>query len=268
MTTATRAKASPLASVTKGKHELPPRILLYGQEGVGKSTFGAGAPNAIFVPTEDGLDQIEAAKFPLANTFGDVMEYLTALANDEHDYGAVVVDSLDWLERLIWDHLCREHQCESIELVAGGYGKGYTFALKQWRELIAALNYLRMERGMVVVMIAHAEIKAFADPEAAAYDRWQPRLHKSAVSIVCEWCDAVLFAGFRYRTKTEKSGFGKERTTAHAIGTDGGQRIIRPVGGPACLAKNRYCLTKDIDLDWSAFVKAIEGVKSATTDAA
>jgi hypothetical protein len=236
---------------------MPPRILLYGTEGIGKSTFGARAPAPIFVPTEDGLGEIDCHHFPLADSFEQVIEDLAALHKEPHDYQSVVVDSLDWLERLIWDEVCAEYGVKSIEKVDGGYAKGYTHALTPWREVLSRLDALRLDRGMVVILIAHARVEKFEDPESAAYDRYSPRLHKHAGALVTEWCDAVLFATRRFRTETEEAGFNRTRTIATAVGADGGERILRTVGGPACIAKNRYGLPAELPLSLPALMDAM-----------
>jgi hypothetical protein len=82
---------------------------------------------------------------------------------------------------------------------------------------------------MVVVMIAHAKVEKFEDPEAPPYDRYSPRLHNHAAALVSEWCDAVLFATRKFRTQSDDAGFGRKRTIAHAIGKDGGERVLRTV---------------------------------------
>lgn len=92
-----------LKQVKRGRSRKPPRIMAYGIEGIGKSTLAAGAPRPIFIQTDDGLGEIDCDKFPLAHTFDDVLAALSELASEAHDYETVVVDSLDWLERLIWD---------------------------------------------------------------------------------------------------------------------------------------------------------------------
>ena len=74
-----------------------------------------------------------------------------------------------------------------------------------------------------------------------------------------EWCDAVVFATRKFRTQTEDAGFGRKRTTAHAIGKDGGERILRTVGGPSCVAKNRYNLDAELPLEWNALLVGITG---------
>lgn len=246
-----------LESITRGKENKPPRLLIYGQEGCGKSTYASNAPNPVFIQTEDGLDEISTAKFPLAHNLDDVLSALAALRDEPHDFQTVVLDSADWLERLIWDRVCQDFGVRSIEKADGGYGKGYVHALTYLRQIVSLLNELRNTRGMIVIVIAHSKVERFEDPENAAYDRYTPRLHKSATSLLCEWVDAVLFATKRFRVSKEQgSGFQGDRAIATAIGADGGERILRTVGSPACIAKNRFNLPGEIPLSWSAFMEA------------
>jgi len=106
--------------IHSGRRHTPPRLLIYGTEGIGKSTTAAQAPNPIFIPTEDGLDQIDCSSFPLAGKLADVESALQSLLNEKHDFASVVIDSVDWLERLIWDVLCEQYGVSSIEKVDGG----------------------------------------------------------------------------------------------------------------------------------------------------
>ena len=246
-----------ITQVQRGRSRKPPRIMAYGVEGIGKSTFGSQAPKPVFIQTEDGLGEISCDRFPLARSFGDVLVALKEIRTQPHDYETVVIDSLDWLERLIWDQLCAQHGVTCIEKVDGGYARGYTHALTLWREVINHLDALRDDRSMVVILIAHAKVERFEDPESSSYDRYTPRLHKHAAALICEWCDAVLFATRKIRTQTEDAGFNRKRTIAHAVGKDGGERILRGVGGPSCIAKNRFGITDDLPLSWAAFIAAI-----------
>ena len=241
-----------IGSITKGREQQPPRIMIYGSEGVGKSTLASLAPNPVFIQTEDGLSEIDTSKFPLARTFEDVVMQLQAVRDEQHEFGTLVIDSLDWLERLVWDRVCADYGVKSIEKADGGYGKGYVHALTYWRQIVSILNDIRSKRGMAVVMIAHAAVERFEDPEHAAYDRYTPRLHKKACSLVCEWVDAVLFASRRLRVD---STTGK----AAPVGADGGERILRTNGSPACIAKNRFGLPTELPLSWAAFVEALKG---------
>ncbi|MBC8355766.1 MAG: ATP-binding protein [Planctomycetes bacterium] len=253
-----------MQQIQSGRTSSPPRIMVYGTEGIGKSTLAARAPQPVFVQTEDGLGEIDCHKFPLAGTFDDVIAALTELHTEEHDFQSIVVDSLDWLERLIWDAVCETYGAKSIEKVDGGYGKGYIYALSPWRQFLDRLSALHKDRCMAVILIAHAKIEKFEDPESSPYDRYSPRLHKHAGALLTEWCDAVLFATRKLRTQTEDTGFGRKRTIAHAVGKDGGERVLRTIGGPSCVAKNRYDLEPELPLDWNALLGGI--TSPATTN--
>ena len=117
--------SSLMTQITQGRKARPRRVMLYGTHGIGKSTFGAMANAPIFVPTEDGLADIDCESFPLSKSFGDVMAALESLYSGDHKYKTIVIDSLDWLERLIWGEVCGDESVENIEKI--GYAKGYTF---------------------------------------------------------------------------------------------------------------------------------------------
>ena len=236
-----------LEQVMSGKTPAPRRVMLYGVQGVGKSTWAACAPKPIFLQTEDGLGEIDCDKLPLSTTYDGSMKALSALYTEPHSYQTVVVDSLDWLERLIWVEVCRKRNVESIEDI--GYAKGYIFALTQWREFLEGLSALRNDKGMTVVLIAHARIERFENPETESYDRYVPRLHKLAAAVVQEWCDEVFFASYKVYTKQTEEGFNRKRT--QGIGT--GERIIRTQERPAHVAKNRLNLPEELPLDWNAY---------------
>lgn len=240
-----------LKRITSGRSPSPRRVMLYGTAGIGKSTFAACAPNPIFIPTEDGLSEIDCDKFPLSATFAEAMRALSELYTEKHPYRTVVIDSLDWMERLIWADVCRKRGTGSIEDI--GYAKGYAFALTQWKELLEGLSALRNDRGMAVVLIAHARIERFENPETEPYDRYAPRLHKLAAAVVQEWCDEVLFATYKVFTKQTDEGFDRKRT----LGLGTGERIIRTQERPAHVAKNRLNLPEELPLDWSAYAQYI-----------
>jgi hypothetical protein len=243
--------------IHSGRRHSPPRFVVYGIEGIGKSTWAAGAPKPIFLPTEDGLDQIDCDSFPLATTFDDITAALSVLLQEEHDYGTIVIDSADWMERLIWDKLCQQYGVTSIEKVDGGYARGYTHALTHWRGVLNDLDTLRKRRGMAVIVLAHAKVEKFEDPEHSSYDRYSPRLHKHATAMVTEWADAVLFATRKIITKSHDEGFNRARTIASGLGRDGGDRVLRCVGSPACVAKNRFDLPAELPLQWQSVMDAM-----------
>jgi len=234
-----------ISQVSRGKQAAPRRVMPYGTQGIGKSTFGATAPAPIFVPTEDGLGQIDCAKFPLARSFADVMLSLRELQEAPHDFRTVVIDSLDWLERLIFEDVCKSENVTNIERI--GYQKGYTFALNYWRPLLGQLDELRYRRGMTIVLIAHAKVEKFQTPEDVAFDRFSPRLHKLSSALVQEWCDEVFFATYSAATDPKKV-----RNSAVP------ERIMRTVEGPTHVAKNRLNMPPELPLEWAAYEYFIE----------
>lgn len=249
---------NPLEMVITGRSTKPPRILIFGVEKIGKTTWATEAENAIVIPTEDGQGQIDCKRFPLARTYEQVLNYIGTLIEREHDFKTLVIDSADWLERLIWAKVCQDSNVKSIELAAGGYGKGYGAALVYWSEILEALDAANSNRNMQIILIAHAQVERYEDPESPAYDRYSPKLHKKTSGpLVTEWADAVLFATRKMRVAVEKGTFNRERATAAPIGKDGGERIIRCVGSPACVAGNRYGLPAELPLIYSEFVKAM-----------
>ena len=240
-----------LETIESGVMPKPPRTLLYGTAGIGKSTFAAGAPTPIFIQTEDGLAGIDCHKFPLVKSYEQFKQCLVSLFNGQHTFQTLVIDSLDWLERLIWSQVCKDHNVANIEDI--GYGKGYHFALTLWREMLDGLQALRDEKGMEIILIAHAKIEKFNDPENDPYDRYTPRLHRLASNMVQEWCDNVFFASYRVHTKTSDEGFNKKR--AQGIGT--GERILRTTERPSHIAKNRLQLPDELALSYPAFSQAV-----------
>jgi hypothetical protein len=244
-----------LGSIKRSGKPKPPTVLLYGVHGIGKTSFGACAPDPVFLQTEDGLAAIEADTFGLLKSYSEIMEAIGSLYNDPHDFKTLVLDSADWCEPLIHAEACRMNGWKGIDdgSKETSYGKGYNAALDVWKVLIEGLTALRDERNMAIVILAHSEIKKFDSPEVDGFDRYQPKLHKGASAVLQEACDAVLFCNYRVATVKSDAGFSKK--VVRGVGS--GERILYTVERPAFLAKNRWSLPDSIPLSWDAFAAGV-----------
>jgi hypothetical protein len=250
--------------------------VIFGPEKVGKSTFFAGglvngqvqasAPKPVFIRTEDGLNGLDVDAFPLAESYQQVREALTALAQEQHDYQTVVIDSADWLERLIHQHTidtCTTdvRGIKTMESAHGGYGKAYAIALSYWREVLSGLDYLNKQRGMVIGVICHSTVITVNDPFLPEpIDKWETKLHKpnkgtGARDLLSEWADVIGFAQRETFVSRKTTTDGKQVTRGTApIGTS---NKLHLVGSPGVVAGNRYSLPPVIDLSWTSFADAL-----------
>jgi AAA domain len=247
-----------LGKVIKGRIAKPMRLLVYGIEGVGKSTFAAAAPAPIFLGAEDGTSELDVERFPQPQTWQDALEAVAELTTAPHDYQTLVIDTLDWLEPLCWTHVCRESRddngrpFQSIEDF--GYGKGYVAAHDQWRRLASDLETLRTKRHMHIILLAHSAIRTFRNPAGDDFDRYELKLHKAPSGYWREWSDAVLFASHDLNT-VKKAG--------RVRGIMGNQRVLHTERTAAWDAKNRYDLPPRLALDWQEFADAASAHRPA-----
>ena len=228
-------------------------MVIHGSGGCGKSTFASHAPNPIFVAAEDGLVSLDAKAFPEPKDWEGLLEQVETLATGVHDYGTLVIDSIDWVEPLCWAHVCKKAKKADIE--AFGYGKGYVAALAEWRILLHRLSAVRA-RGMHVILIAHSVRKPIRNPEGDDYDSWQIKLNEKASGLIKEWVDIIGFASHEVVT---------EDTSGRAKGIATGQRILRVQPAAGYEAKTRYALPPKLPLTWDGFANAMK--KSVEGDA-
>lgn len=234
-----------LDSIRRGPRLGPPRMIVYGPHGVGKTTFGAQAPSPILIPLEDGQGKIDIPTFDphgsgVLKSYAEVIEALDALFTSQHDFQTALVDSLDWLEPLVWKETCARNEWHDIE--SPGFGKGYVAADEVWREFFAWLAALRDQRHMSIILLSHCEVKKFNDPDNEPYDRYQIKLHHRASGIAQEWADAVLFANYKIYVQKHDAGFKK----TIARGKGDGERVFYTEERPAHFAKNRYSLPSEM----------------------
>lgn len=229
--------------------EAPIRAVIFGKDGLGKSTFCASAPRPVFIAIESGLDNIDAVAVPTPKTWAQLVTYADELSQDER-CGTIVVDSLDWAEQLCWIHVCEQgdDKGKKKNIEQFGFGKGYVAALNEWRILLASLSMARTN-GKNVLLIAHAAKKPVKNPSGEDYDAWSIKINEKAAGLIREWVDVVGFAELDVAT-VEQDGRTK--------GVSTGKRILRTQPAAGYESKTRYALPSKIPLEWPAFAAAVK----------
>lgn len=251
---------SRLGQATGGKVDRPPFISVYGPEGVGKTNFAAGAPGVIFHEPENGSFNYDVKRFPTPpETFEMAMDDVRELINEAHSYKTYVLDSADWLEKIIHKRILLRYPGKSMVTAAGGYQKAYDEAAELFKDYLDLVDYLRFSRQMNIILIAHARASDFEDPiNQCNYKVYKLKVHKHIESLIKEKCDAVLFTNFDTQV-TFKNDNPNEKARASSLN----QRLIYVEKNAGFDAKNRYDLVQpfvhDKNKGWATFAQLISG---------
>lgn len=264
-----------LADIKADSEIRAPRILLLGVEKVGKSAFAVGSrfeddqrveeglndPIVLQFRGEEGVDDFAVPRFPVLDSFDQVMEALEVLYTQDHKHRTIVGDSITTLEKLIWSHLCNAYGVDSLEKVLDGFGKGFSEAEKVFRQFLDGLDSLRRTKGMGVILIGHVKVKTFHDPSGEDYDQYQLDAHEKIASAVMRWADLIMFATTKTAVMTKDAGFNKEK--ARAVDPTGGRRYLYTKKRPAHPGGGRGIygeLPFELPLDWAEFSAAVDKV--------
>ncbi|MFK7944198.1 MAG: ATP-binding protein [Paracoccaceae bacterium] len=227
-----------LADVKTRKSTKPRILTVYGRPGVGKTTFGASFPDAVFIQTEEGEGDLEIASFTPEDCFRDYTSIISALAqlyNDPHHFKTLVMDSINHLEPLLFAFICQKNNVSSIEAIP--YGKGYTFAEEEFQNFWTWLETLRAQRNMNVVLLGHPEALTAPDPHLDEHKRFQLKMHKKMAAYVVERSDAVMLLDRLTIVAKGEEVMGK---TMAGRAKSSGQRVLYTDGGASFEAKTRF----------------------------
>lgn len=244
--------------ITKGKRQRAQKVVVYGPEGIGKSTFASKFPNPLFIDTEGGTDYMDVARLPNPKSWTELVNEVNYVMDHPNICGTLIIDTMDWAEKLAIENLCATKKIPGIEDL--GYGKGYTYVSEDIGKLLNILEQVK-NRGINIVVTAHATMRKFEQPdELGAYDRWELKLSKKSASLVKEWSDMLLFAN--YKTYVTQSDTGKNKVTG------GTKRVMYTEHTATYDAKNRFGLPKELPFDYAPIANVIESAKTVEPSAA
>ena len=229
-------------NITRGPVKSAIKVGIYGPEGVGKTTLAAMFPGAVFIDTEGSTKHMDVARFDPPHELGNVLDMLTWVLGHPEQIGTLVIDTVDWLEKLIFNSVCSEKKIQNVEDI--GYGKGYVYAKQKMQQILEILDAI-VQLGIHVVLVCHSTIRKFEQPdEMGSYDRYMLKLNeKNIAPIVKEWLDMLLFCN--YKTDVVTAADGKTKKAR------GGQKRIMYSNHSACWdAKNRFGLPDEMPMNY------------------
>lgn len=241
--------------ITRGKIEGAQKVVVYGPEGIGKSTFAARFPDPVFIDTEGSTKHMDVARFPKPTSWAMLLEEVNQIRDTPQACKTLVIDTADWAEQLCIDQVCGKAKKNGIEDF--GYGKGYIYVAEEFGKLLNLLEEV-VERGINVIITAHAKMRKFEQPdEIGSYDRWEMKLTRNVAPLVKEWADMVLFANYKtFVIATDDKG------TKHKA--QGGSRVMYTSHYPCWDAKNRHGLPEETPFDYAVIAPFIPSGSTAT----
>lgn len=244
-------------NITKGKVKTPIRLVAYGAEGIGKSTFASQFPDPLFIDVEGGTKQLDVARFPEPDSWAMLLEEIDAVIEDPSVCRTLVIDTIDRAETLLTAHLLDVGKVDSIEKYGGGYGKGYTALQEMFqKDFLNRLDKV-IAKGVNVTLLAHAMMRKLETPDSQPYDRWELKVSKKVAPVVKEWADILLFMNYDVMV-VEENGRNKARGAA--------RRVMHANHRPIYDAKNRYGLEDNLELSFKPLKAIYEGTVPARKD--
>ncbi len=248
--------------IIRGKIPSAQKVILYGPEGIGKSTLASRFPNPLFIDVEGSTKLLDVARTPQPSSWAMLLDQVQYVKSHPDICDTLIIDTADWAEQLASADVCARANKQGIEDF--GYGKGYVYLAEEFGRLLNLLSDV-IDLGINVVFTAHAAMRKFEQPdESGAYDRWELKLQRRTAPLLKEWADLVLFAN--YKTYVVKDENDKAKA-------QGGARVIHTSHHPCWDAKNRHGLPEELKLDYSeiAHIIPIRGqapVAASTSSAA
>ena len=240
--------------ITKGIIPCAKKVVIYGPEGIGKSTFASQFPDPVFIDTEGSTNSMDVARLPKPTSWQMLLEEIQYVKDHPDVCKTLVIDTVDWAESMCIQSICDKHQKSGIEDF--GYGNGYVYTKEEMGRFLNQLSEV-VEVGVNVVLTAHAQIRKFEQPdELGAYDRWELKLGKKTSSqtspLIKEWADMLLFANYKtFSIAVDDKGQKRK--------AQGGERVLYTSHHACWDAKNRYGLPEQVPFSFSSIAHIING---------
>ena len=228
-------------NIIRGKIKSAVKGVIYGIEGIGKSTFAGKWAKPLFFDVERGSGQLEVDRV-IPTNYTEFRAMLTEFDRSPGDYKTLVIDSCDWLEKQMIQNICQAANIDSIEKYERGYGKGWTKLAEDWGKLLDELDRIRIKHGVNVLFIGHAKIKRYEPADDNGHDRYTLTMSDKTAELLKKWSDLTLFV--KYDTYTVEEN-GKIKVKG------GNKRVMYSTFHPCWDAKNRYGLPDKMDLDFA-----------------
>ena len=234
--------------IVSGKIPTAKKVVVYGPEGIGKSTFASHFPRPVFIDTESSTNSMDVKRFEKPQKWEDIIEAVQEVINDPTCCKTLVIDTADWAEMFCIAWVCKKGNVSGIEDF--GYGKGYTYVQEEFKKLLDKLENV-ISAGINVVFTAHAKMRKFEQPdEMGAYDRWEMKLSRQVAPMLKEWADMVLFANYKTFVVTDDKTKSKK--------AQGGKRIMYTTHHVCWDAKNREGLPDSMPFEYEGIKNIIE----------
>lgn len=232
----------------------PMKVLIYGVEGIGKTTFASKFPDPIFIDTEGSTGFINARKLPNPTSWTMLLDELEDIKSEPRGK-TLIIDTLDWAERLAKKYLMDKNKWAAID--STNYGSRYVALSDEIGKLLNKLTEIK-DVGINVVLTAHAETKKHELPdEMGQYDKYTLKLEKRDAGLAKEWADMILFFNYKTTIISDSKSNSKKAT--------GGQRVMYTTHKPAWDAKNRLGLPDELPIDFEAIRELFEAKTGMST---
>ena len=226
-------------AITTGRQPGAVKAVIYGTEGIGKSTLAARFPGALIIDTEDGSRHIDCARCT-CHDWKSLVAAMAELVADSNGFKTVVIDSADWAEKMLVEQLLDGSGKKSIEDF--GFGKGYVMLAERVSRFLSQADALAYS-GVNVVFVAHSQVRRTSPPDQTdGYDRYELKLAKQTAPLFKEWADLVLFCNYKTRLVEGSDG----RIKAHG----GKSRVMYAERSAAWDAKNRFGLPEEMPMEF------------------